>query len=75
VDHLIDGRRFGVRIGRSGRSAGLTEVHQVREVLGLIIHIAAFWPTSNPDVLAVMNVTAAKRRRDVVRDAVAALLA
>jgi AcrR family transcriptional regulator len=44
-------------------------------LLGLIIHVAAFWATSNPDVLTVMNVSAEKRRRGVVHDAVAALLA
>jgi len=40
----------------------------------MIIHIAAFWVTSNPDVLAVMRVSAAKRRREIVRDTVAALM-
>jgi AcrR family transcriptional regulator len=46
-----------------------------RVLLGLIIHLAAFWATSNPDVLAVMNTRAAKRRRQIVRDAVASLVA
>jgi AcrR family transcriptional regulator len=43
-------------------------------LLGLIIHLAAFWTTSNPDVLAVMDTSNAKRRREVVRDAVGRLV-
>jgi AcrR family transcriptional regulator len=46
-----------------------------RVLLGLIIHLAAFWTMSSPDVLAVMDVTGAKKRRRIVRDAVASLLA
>jgi AcrR family transcriptional regulator len=46
-----------------------------RLLLGLIIHLAAFWTMSSPDVLAVMDVTGAKKRRRIVRDAVASLLA
>jgi hypothetical protein len=41
----------------------------------MIIHVAAFWATSSPDVLAVMGVSAAKRRRQIVRDAAATLVA
>jgi hypothetical protein len=44
-------------------------------LLGLIIHLSAFWTMSSPDVLAVMDVTSAKKRRRIVRDAVASLLA
>jgi AcrR family transcriptional regulator len=60
----------------SAQAAGrVSDRFDARVLLGLIIHIAAFWVTSNPDVLAVMNVKAAKRRRETVRDAVAQLLA
>jgi hypothetical protein len=43
-------------------------------LLGMIIHLAAFWVTSSPDVLAVMGISAAKRRREIVREAIAALI-
>ena len=46
-----------------------------RVLLGLIIHLAAFWATSNPDVLAVMNTPGAKPRRQIIQDAVATLVA
>ena len=46
-----------------------------RVLLGLIIHFAAFWATSNPDVLAVMNTPGAKPRRQIIQDAVATLVA
>lgn len=46
-----------------------------RVLLGLIIHLAAFWATSNPDVLAVMNTQGAKPRRQIIHDAVATLVA
>jgi len=43
-------------------------------LLGLIIHLAAFWVTSSPDVPAAMGISAAKRRREIAREAIAALM-
>lgn len=56
----------------AGRLEGLraTEVHAVHRA-----DRQTFWATSNPGVLAVMNVRPVSRRREIVRDAVAALLA
>lgn len=44
-------------------------------LFALIIHTTALWGTSSPDVLSVVNLTDADQRRDIVRSAVAALLA
>ena len=44
-------------------------------LLALILHIAALWAMSSPDVLAVVKLSSAKKRREAVRQAVAALLA
>jgi AcrR family transcriptional regulator len=48
---------------------------EARVLLGIIIHLAALWVTSNPDVLAVMDVSDPARRGEAVRDAVARLVA
>jgi AcrR family transcriptional regulator len=44
-------------------------------LFALIIHTAALWGISSPDVLSVVNLTDTEQRRDIVRSAVAALLA
>src|ERR1700757_5038657 len=44
----------------------ISDRFDARVLVGLIIHLAALWATSNPDVLAVMGTSAAKRRRQVV---------
>jgi AcrR family transcriptional regulator len=62
-------------IAQAQADGRLPDRFEARVLLGLIIHLAAFWATSSPDVLAVVNVSAAKRRRQVIRDAVASLLA
>jgi AcrR family transcriptional regulator len=43
-------------------------------LFALIIHTAALWGISSPDVLSAVNLTDANQRRDIVRSAVAALL-
>ena len=48
---------------------------EARVLVGLIIHLAAFWALSSPDVLAVVDVSGARKRRGIIRDAVASLLA
>jgi AcrR family transcriptional regulator len=55
-----------------GRVPDRFEAHVL---VGLIIHLAALWALSSPDVLAEVNVSAAERRRQLIRDAVASLLA
>jgi AcrR family transcriptional regulator len=44
-------------------------------LFALIVHVAALWGTTSPDVLAVVQVSSAKQRREIVRRAVEALLA
>jgi AcrR family transcriptional regulator len=44
-------------------------------LFALIIHIAALWGMTSPDVLAVVNLTGAEQRRQIVQQAVATLLA
>jgi AcrR family transcriptional regulator len=44
-------------------------------LFALIIHIAALWGMSSPDVLAVVNVNDPDQRRQIVEQAVATLLA
>lgn len=43
-------------------------------LFALIIHTAALWGTSSPDVLSAVNLTDAGQRRDIVRSAVSALI-
>jgi AcrR family transcriptional regulator len=43
-------------------------------LFSLIVHTAALWGMSSPDILSVANLTDAYERRDIVRSAVAALL-
>lgn len=44
-------------------------------LFALLIHIAALWGTTSPDVLAVVRVSSGRQRREIVRRAVNALLA
>jgi hypothetical protein len=62
-------------IAKAQAEGRLSSRLEPRVLLGLIIHLAAFWTMSSPDVLAVMDVTGANKRRRIVRDAVASLLA
>jgi hypothetical protein len=44
-------------------------------LLALILQVAALWAMSSPDVLAVVKVSSTRKRREAVRQAVAAFLA
>ena len=60
----------------AGQAEGVVPDHfEARVLLALILHIAAFWGMSSPDVLAVVDVGDADRRHAIVRDAAARLLA
>src|SRR5262249_38600534 len=61
-------------IARAQAAGRISDRFDARVLLGMIIHLAAFWVTSSPDVLAVMGISAAKRRREIVRDAAASLI-
>ncbi len=43
-------------------------------LFALVLQIAALWGTMSPDVLAVVRVSSAEQRREIVREAVDALL-
>jgi AcrR family transcriptional regulator len=74
--HAVESTRDKAdEVAKAQAEGRVSDRFEARILLGLIIHLAAFWATSNPDVLAVMNVSAAKRRRKIVHDAVASLLA
>jgi AcrR family transcriptional regulator len=62
-------------IAKAQAEGRLSSRFEPRVLFGLIIHLAAFWIMSSPDVLAVMDVTGANKRRRIVRDAAASLLA
>ena len=62
-------------IAKAQAEGRVSDRFEARVLLALITHLAAFWAMSSPDVLAVMNASAAKQRRRIVRDAVACLLA
>jgi AcrR family transcriptional regulator len=53
----------------------ISDRFDARVLFALIIHIAAMWGMSSPDVLAVVKVTDPDQRREVVERAVATLLA
>jgi AcrR family transcriptional regulator len=48
---------------------------EARVLFALIIHIAALWGMTSPDVLAVVDLADPDRRREIVRSAARALLA
>jgi AcrR family transcriptional regulator len=59
-----------------GQADGLVaERFEARVVFALIIHLAALWDMSSPDVLAAVNLGDADKRREVIREAVATLVA
>ena len=62
-------------IAKAQAEGRVSDRFEPRALLGLIIHLAAFWAMSSPDVLAVMDISSANQRRRIVRDAVASLLA
>jgi Tetracyclin repressor-like, C-terminal domain len=53
----------------------ITDRFEARVLFALVIHIAALWGMSSPDVLAVVDLDDAKQRREIVHAAVASLLA
>jgi AcrR family transcriptional regulator len=58
------------------QAAGLvSDRFDARVLFALIIHTAALWGMTSPDVLAVVKHRTAAQRRDIVRSAVTALLA
>ena len=61
-------------LARAQAEGHISDRFDARVLLGLIIHLATFWVTSSPDVLAVMGISAAKRRREIAREAIAALM-
>src|SRR5579871_4798545 len=48
----------------------VTDRFEARVLFALILHVAALWGMTSPDVLAVANVRSPKRRKEIVRSAV-----
>jgi AcrR family transcriptional regulator len=63
-----------IAIAEAQRQGLISMRFEATVLMGLLIHIAAFWATSSPDVLAVMKISDADERTKTVRDAVACLL-
>ena len=74
--YAVKSTRSNVEAIAKAQSDGLVPKRFDAGVLfGLIIHIAALWGLSSPDVLAVVAVADPERRNQIVRSTVAALLA
>jgi AcrR family transcriptional regulator len=65
VDAIADAQSKGL----------IPDYFEARVLFALIIHIATLWRMSSPNVLAVVNVNDPDRRRQIVKQAVATLLA
>jgi AcrR family transcriptional regulator len=62
-------------IARAQVDGVVSDRFDARVLFALIIHTAALWGMSRPDVLTVVSLKTPQRRREIVRAAVAALLA
>ena len=62
-------------IARAQADGVLPDDVEPEVLLVLVIHTAALWATASPDVLAAVGIADPDRRREIVRDAVARLLA
>lgn len=61
-------------IGRAQEAGVVTSPFEPDVLFALILHVAAFWEFTSPDVMAAVTVTERGRRRDIVRAVTAALL-
>ncbi|MFD5463690.1 TetR family transcriptional regulator [Kitasatospora sp. NPDC127059] len=52
----------------------LTDRFEPRVLFAVIIHLAMLWPSTAPELLAVVDLDDRAKRREVVRDVVAALV-
>jgi AcrR family transcriptional regulator len=62
-------------IAKAQADGRLTDRFEARVLFALVIHVAALWGMTSPDVHAVVDLTDTERRREIVRTAVAALIA
>jgi AcrR family transcriptional regulator len=61
-------------IARAQADGLVPDRFEARVLFALIIHLAALWGMSSPDVLTVVNLESPQGRREIVRTAVAAML-
>lgn len=61
-------------IGQALRDGVIAGRFEADVLFALILHVAAFWEVTSPDVMALVTVTDREGRRDVVRSVTAALL-
>ena len=74
--HAVHSTQGNVDVITRAQAAGLvTDRFEAGVLFALVIHIAALWGMSSPDVLAVVGLADADKRLEVVREAAAALLA
>ncbi|MFI6850325.1 TetR family transcriptional regulator [Kitasatospora sp. NPDC050467] len=66
-------RRIGVLADAQGRGV-VSDRFEARLLFAVMIHLAMLWPTIAPEVLMVVDVHDAARRRELVRRVAAALL-
>ena len=69
-----DGQGRIERIGQALRDGVVAGRFETGVLFALILHVAAFWEFTSPDVMALVTVTDREGRREVVRSVTAALL-
>jgi hypothetical protein len=75
-DYAVRSSRANVDAIARAQSDGLVSGRfDARVLYALILHTAALWGMSSPDILAVVNLKSQVRQREIVRTTVAALLA
>jgi AcrR family transcriptional regulator len=73
--HAVQSTQGNVDAIAKAQSDGLVADHfQAPVLFALVIHTAALWGMSSPDVLAVVDLDDANKRQSIVREAVAALV-
>jgi AcrR family transcriptional regulator len=74
--HAVQDIRSRIRAIADAQTAGLVPKRFNAPVLfAVITHVAELWGTASPDVLAVIRISSPKQRREIVRQAVEAILA
>jgi len=75
-DYAVQSTQANVDAIATAQADGLvSDRFEAHVLFALIIHLAALWGMTSPDVLAVVNLSDQEHRREIVRTAVATLLA
>ncbi|GAA2022360.1 TetR family transcriptional regulator [Catenulispora yoronensis] len=65
----------GAAVAAGQRRGLVTDWYEPHVVMAMLLHAAAFWEFSSPDVMAVMDVRDRERRREIVRAMATGMLA